>query len=219
MKSVVPIIGYQSLQPVLLEEAAFKILESGHGILLLGESNIRRLRDRNPLRIEIPFLLSIDSQQQKEQFVLLEQIAMRFVNNTRVIRLHDLFAVTELETCPELSRWPRDLSETCRKALNFIYESIGNSNLSSIEIANSVNVSESKLRKLFKKELGQSLWENVISQRMQCAQRLLRSTEIPMGDIALAVGYHDLSTFDHIFLSQFGVSPSEMAKKDKAKIG
>ena len=43
---------------------------------------------------------------------------------------------------------------------------------------------------------------------MKQAAGLLRSTRLPVRDIALAAGYHNSSHFYHLFQRHFGVSPA-----------
>ena len=45
--------------------------------------------------------------------------------------------------------------------------------------------------------------------RMQLAGNILSDTEIPIMEVALRVGYSDVSYFSRVFKMHFGKSPSE----------
>lgn len=62
---------------------------------------------------------------------------------------------------------------------------------------------------LLQKYLGVSFQEYLQDIRMKHAAGLLRSTRLPVKDIALAAGYHNSSHFYHLFQRHFGMSPAD----------
>ena len=62
---------------------------------------------------------------------------------------------------------------------------------------------------LFSKTCGMSLKEYITCLRVEAAKRMLRSTSIPIGEVALAVGYSDAKYFSRIFQKSTGKSPRE----------
>lgn len=62
---------------------------------------------------------------------------------------------------------------------------------------------------VFSKTCGMSLKEYITSLRVEAAKRLLRSTSIPIGEVALNTGYSDAKYFSRIFQKATGKSPRE----------
>ncbi|MDA3960265.1 MAG: AraC family transcriptional regulator [Planctomycetota bacterium] len=56
---------------------------------------------------------------------------------------------------------------------------------------------------------GRSLQQQVQAQRLERAQFLLRSTDLPVRDVARRVGYADALYFSRVFAHAFGVAPSQ----------
>ncbi len=65
------------------------------------------------------------------------------------------------------------------------------------------------LAAVFKKEKGMTMQQYHTSLRMNEAKRLLRSTLLPVGEIASQLGYQDMLYFSRCFRSTNGYSPSE----------
>jgi len=64
---------------------------------------------------------------------------------------------------------------------------------------------------------GKSPMRFLASMRMERAQRLLLQTEMPIGEIAAAVGYEDLSTFFRAFRRHAGTTPQAYREQMKGK--
>lgn len=71
---------------------------------------------------------------------------------------------------------------------------------------------------VFSRECGLSIGEYITSLRVEEAKRLLRSTNIPIGDIAQTVGYQDPKYFSRIFRKQTGLYPRAYRQADKAPV-
>jgi AraC family transcriptional regulator of arabinose operon len=77
------------------------------------------------------------------------------------------------------------------------------------ELAQSLNLSESRLRHLFKEETGVSPVQYLKAQRMQKARKLLENTFLNVKEVMLKVGVKDKSHFIRDFKKAFGLSPSQ----------
>jgi transcriptional regulator GlxA family with amidase domain len=77
------------------------------------------------------------------------------------------------------------------------------------QLAQSVNLSESRLRHLFKGELGLSPTQYLKAQRMRVARRLLETTFLNVKEIMLKVGVKDKSHFIRDFKKAFALSPTQ----------
>lgn len=83
-------------------------------------------------------------------------------------------------------------------------------------ILNSLNANYDYLRKLFKKEMGQTPLEFLTETRMKLAKRLLSTKEISeynITEIAEMCGFSDSLYFSRVFKKNTGYSPSEYAAK------
>ncbi len=78
------------------------------------------------------------------------------------------------------------------------------------KLAEDLDVSPSTLLRSFKKDLGMAPSDYVQLRRLDEAMRLLQGGEHPVSDVALLVGYDDLSAFSRAFRKRFGKSPREL---------
>lgn len=69
-------------------------------------------------------------------------------------------------------------------------------------------LSPSRFSALFRRLMGVSPQQYLISLRMQSARELIRSTDMPIKQVAAAVGYADQLYFSRLFHHIFGCSPS-----------
>jgi len=81
--------------------------------------------------------------------------------------------------------------------------------LSVSSIAAEVNMSDSKLSTEFKRVYRVTPLEYITSCRMNRARQLLRTTEMPVKDIALECGYYDISAFNRRFKTYTGMTPNQ----------
>jgi transcriptional regulator GlxA family with amidase domain len=81
--------------------------------------------------------------------------------------------------------------------------------LSVQELSNSVNLSQTRLRQLFKEETGRSPMQYLRDLRMQHAEQLLRTTFFSIKEITFLSGEKDVSHFVRYFKKQYGLTPSE----------
>jgi AraC family transcriptional regulator of arabinose operon len=79
--------------------------------------------------------------------------------------------------------------------------------LTTDEMAQSVNLSPSRLRHLFRNEMGVSLRQYLKAQRMLKAKHLLETTFLNVQEIMLRVGVRDKSHFTRDFKKAYGLSP------------
>lgn len=95
---------------------------------------------------------------------------------------------------------------------SFIQKNYGN-DISVKQLAENLNLSPIYLNSVFKKEIGVSIQEYLISVRINKAQRLLVEQNLTVGAIAKRVGYKTLRSFEVAFLKRVGVSPTEYQKQ------
>lgn len=70
-------------------------------------------------------------------------------------------------------------------------------------------MSSSKLKQLFKKAFGMSLFEYFQKNRLQKARELLQSNLYSVSEVGVLLGYQNLSNFSTAFKKEFGYLPRE----------
>ena len=78
------------------------------------------------------------------------------------------------------------------------------------ELARRLEIPEQKLRQTINSEMGYRNFNQFLNHyRLDEAGHLLRSSQAPISNIAFDVGYSSLSSFNSVFKSRFGVTPTE----------
>ena len=77
------------------------------------------------------------------------------------------------------------------------------------DLATAVNLDKSYLCRLFKKEIGQNIFQYLKEQRMKRAAEMIAGGNIYIREVAAAVGFEDPFYFTRLFKKYYGVSPSE----------
>ncbi|WP_310601904.1 response regulator transcription factor [Anaerosporobacter sp.] len=91
-------------------------------------------------------------------------------------------------------------------------------NITLDEIARRVGVSSQYLSKIFKEETGQTLVEYLTSLRINRARELIQTSDQPIKQVGIMVGYKDPNYFSRIFRNVVGVSPSEFRDEVKNRL-
>ncbi len=78
------------------------------------------------------------------------------------------------------------------------------------DIEKIVYMSSAYASKLFKKETSVTIKNCLVQIRMRHAQELITKTDMPIKDVAAAVGYSDIRGFYKMFAKHFGITCSEM---------
>jgi transcriptional regulator GlxA family with amidase domain len=77
------------------------------------------------------------------------------------------------------------------------------------ELARDVQLSPAHLRRLFQQETGRHLSHVLLERKLRHAAHLLVNTDMPVKEIAFAVGYGHHSSFVRAFERGFGHSPKD----------
>lgn len=101
-----------------------------------------------------------------------------------------------------------DSSSVVQRALTIMKSSYMH-NLSIDRIASEIGVHRSYLTARFKAELGVSPAKYIVLTRINQAKVLLGNTDMPVGQVAISVGYPDSFYFSRIFKKVEGISPSQ----------
>lgn len=101
-----------------------------------------------------------------------------------------------------------------QSAINFIAQNFHDCDLSERDLAVHQGISIRYLQKLFEKE-STSFVKCLTEHRLQAARALLESKQgdRTLSEIALTVGYNDLSNFHRMFKKKFGETPTDARRR------
>lgn len=129
----------------------------------------------------------------------------------RYARLEDAFDVI-LGLWRECHRLIREsetyMSYVTRNAVLYIKNHF-NKGITAQDVADFVHVSPSHLSHTFNREMRQSIPAFLVFCRIQESKRLLRETDLRVGDVAARVGIENISYFLRLFKRQEGMTPQE----------
>ena len=91
-------------------------------------------------------------------------------------------------------------------------------NITLEEIARRVGVSSQYLSKIFSEETNQTFVEYLTTLRINRAKDIIQTSDQPIKQVGIMVGYKDPNYFSRIFRSVVGVSPSDFRDSVKHKI-
>ncbi|GHU87153.1 hypothetical protein FACS189476_02040 [Spirochaetia bacterium] len=90
------------------------------------------------------------------------------------------------------------------------FEKHAESHISRWKLADSVNVSEDYLTRIFRREMGCSLWEYLSQYRVCLASDLLIHTGDTISEIAARTGFQDQAYFCRVFKKIYGKAPGQL---------
>lgn len=105
----------------------------------------------------------------------------------------------------------RDMAESMRSFIKQNYKS----HLSTKEVAEAFHINPSYASRCFSQKYQMTITEYIMSVRVKQAKILLSTTEAPIGNIALNVGYDDVNYFSRIFKKIVGCSPLQYRMEGK----
>ena len=101
-----------------------------------------------------------------------------------------------------------DIDERLQRVIAYIKNNVGKE--TDIEaLANIACVTKSHLERLFRQNLGTSPLQYILRTRIQCAQRLLMTTNYSVNVVAHEVGFSDTSYFIRLFRQKIGFTPQD----------
>lgn len=192
------------------------VLLSGHFHSVFETKYIRPITRNHQLQVVI---LKADTDAadkireclKKIQKIHAETDAEFFIRNLLSEAWYDLFQ--EINRNPLLAKTENGNSqERIRTMISFICEHYSEK-ITLDDIADSASISTREATRSFKKAIGQSPIDYLLSYRLNNTQKLLLSTSRSITDIAYENGFTDSAYFSKAFKKQYGISPSEYRAK------
>ena len=101
-------------------------------------------------------------------------------------------------------------------ALRYITRHLGES-FQVKDLAEALHISHTYLTKVFRRYTGVSPMQYIHMKRLEQASKLLADTALTCEEIAGMVGLYDAAHFSHLFLRNFGSTPSDYRKQKNLK--
>ncbi|PVB62928.1 AraC family transcriptional regulator [Labrenzia sp. 011] len=129
---------------------------------------------------------------------------------SRQLRRNDphLYEIILKAATSELNSFDR-LESPLSRIANEVASSLSNGSCTLPQIAAKLGMSQRAVQRVLEKE-GTSYRKLSEEIRRSAAERYLRSTELPMKEIAFLLGFSELSTFSRAVKTWFGVSPRKV---------
>lgn len=105
------------------------------------------------------------------------------------------------------------------EAIRYIEVNYGQHELSLARIAEAVNANASYLSRLFRKEVGSTVTDQINAVRVREAKRLLQENRLTVYRVAQQVGYSNTEYFNRIFKKLAGCSPTAYRGRREAPAG
>ncbi len=124
----------------------------------------------------------------------------------------DAIAALHAEMCMQMCQEMKEIlghktySKTVRQCMDYIYAHLGE-RISVAEVSEHVKVCECHLSKQFKSELGVSLSEYILQQKIEHAKNLLQYSRLSIVEIGELFSFSSQSHFTRIFKKETGVTP------------
>lgn len=103
-----------------------------------------------------------------------------------------------------------DVSNEEERLLSYIGEMYTSIGLNLAQVTEETGLSEKKIRAILKDKMNSSFKQYLNQLRISEAVRLIKETDNPISEIALSVGYKHISTFNTVFKSLYGKSPTHL---------
>lgn len=101
-----------------------------------------------------------------------------------------------------------DYSEPIKKTVEFLNLNFSQK-ITLPQLAKRIGLSEVYLTKIFKKEVGMTIFQYIAHLRCTQAAEMLKSSDISIQEISSYVGYPDNNYFVKVFKTYYGMTPSE----------
>lgn len=95
---------------------------------------------------------------------------------------------------------------------DFLDKKLGEEQLTVDLVAAEMHLSKSQTARTIKHKTGFTTEQYIVRYRLDKGKELILSTQMPIGEVAILVGFKEVAHFSNAFKRAFGVSPSEVRR-------
>ena len=172
------------------------------------ENDVQILR-RNEKFLLIPVLIVADSFSQLNNLNSISSFPRVILCNRSVAEDNAFFERMKLLLEKKSSLLPSRTALLVKYAILFLNKNYARP-LTRESLASQLGIAEDYLSRIFKKEMGLTLWNYLTLLRLDFARREILLTGDSVAAIALRSGFTDPAYFDRLFKKQYGTSPTTL---------
>ena len=166
---------------------------------------------RHPLTVMVPIMMISDRIDNAAEVTVLSQYSRLIICHRAAVSSHE-FKTRIHAVLGGAEILPPHTGVLVKKAILY-FGLYAEAHISRWKLADSVNVSEDYLTRIFHREMGLSLWDYLSRLRIFLAADLLRRTDDTIQDIAYRTGFQDHAYFCRVFKKIYGVPPGQLRKQ------
>ncbi len=172
------------------------------------EDGVKAVR-QNEKTARIPVLITEKDFSQINNFSAISYMQKVLVCNTAIAQGNEFFLHLDLLMDKKIQFLSSKTSIIVKYAILFMNKNFSKS-LTREDIARQVGVNEDYLTRIFRKEMGVSLWTYLTELRLDFARRQLLYAGEKIENVAKKSGFSRTSYFTNVFKKRYGVSPSDL---------
>lgn len=142
--------------------------------------------------------------------------AIESANEKSVEEMHSELQIILMRISVSLSETLRKRGEALTSTVYAIKQLLDNSILhpfDSTQLSAQIGISTKQMNRLFKREVGTTIYNYVIDKKIESAKLMLLDTQLTISNIGYKLGYVDPHYFSNLFHSKTGVRPSVFRKQ------
>lgn len=128
-----------------------------------------------------------------------------------------LILVLELISICKITERPHENDSLCIEVIQLCCAEYLDDSFNAEIAAKKLGISTTHLRRVFQKKMHFGIQHYITLLRLEHAASLLSDTDTAITEIAMNSGYESISSFNHAFLRNYGMSPSQYRKKHNQK--
>ncbi|MGN0577640.1 MAG: helix-turn-helix domain-containing protein [Ruminiclostridium sp.] len=189
-----------------------KLPESGKGVL--SENSLKNSLYHMIINTALITRTCISGGLSPETAYTMSDIYIRRADGCRTAEeINELNDEMTLEFAGEMKRLSqRGCSAVTKRVISYICGNL-NRPLTAGGIAETLGYNRSYISTLFKRETGMTIQGYIREKRIETAENILKSTDFPLSDIALSLGFSSQSHFCSRFKEKTGLSPKTYRDK------
>lgn len=186
-----------------------------NGMGILSENPLQNIKYHFVITAALITRYCVDRGMEQERAYSLSDFYIRKMDACKSIdEIEEIHNNMSLDFCNKMLNLKKSqiLSKPIVLCMDYIYSHI-HSRITLKQLASHVSLSESYLSKLFYKEIGMSISEYIILQKLEKAKNLLCYSDYSATDIANYLAFSSQSHFIQVFKKYEGITPAKYRDK------